>query len=184
MLKMMSAKWWVLLLRGVVAIALGLIIIFWPEISWATVLILFAAYVAIDGAFTLFSAFSHRKDTGHWLGQAFEGLCGIIIGILILAMPELAVGVTVFIIATWAIVTGFLELAAAFQMRKEVSGEWRLYVIGAISILFGIFAFFNPATAAQLLVWVIAGFAIISGIMMAILAFRVRGLHEEITETG
>ena len=90
MLKMMTAKWWVLLLRGIVAILLGLIIFLRPGVPLATVLILFAAYVVIDGVFTIFSAFSHRKDTGHWWGQAFKGLTGIIIGFLIFAMPELA----------------------------------------------------------------------------------------------
>jgi uncharacterized membrane protein HdeD (DUF308 family) len=137
----------------------------------------------IDGVFTLFSAFSHRKETGHWWGQAFAGLTGIIMGLLILAMPELAVGVAVFMVATWAIVTGLLEIAAALQMRSEISGEWRLYVAGAISILFGIYAFFNPGTAAQILIWVMAAFAIVFGAIMVILAFRVRGLHRELAET-
>ena len=181
MLKMMAAKWWVLLIRGIAAILLGLATLFWPGLTLATALILFAAYAVIDGVMTLFAAIAHRKDTGHWFGQAFKGLTGIILGILIFTMPELAVGVVVFIVATWAIVSGLLEIAAAFQMRKEISTEWWLYLAGAISILFGIYAFFNPGTAAQVLIWFIAGFAIIFGLMLIVQAFRVRKIHMELS---
>ena len=86
--------------------------------------------------------------------------------------------VLLILIASWAIVTGVFEIAAAIQMRKEIKGEWLLILSGIASILFGAALLWNPVVGALVMVWLIGAYAIVFGVLMIALGFKLRGLDQ------
>jgi uncharacterized membrane protein HdeD (DUF308 family) len=102
------------------------------------------------------------------------GVAGIITGVLTFLWPGLTALVLLYFIAGWAIVTGIFEVAAAIRLRKEIEGEWLLIIGGIASVLFGVLLVINPGAGALASVWIIGSYALIFGILMIVLAFRLR----------
>jgi uncharacterized membrane protein HdeD (DUF308 family) len=150
--KLLSQFWWLILLRGVLAILFGISAFAWPGLTLVTLVMLFAAFALVDGVFDVVHAIGHRKEIEHWGLLLIEGLFGITFGILAFQAPELTTligGVIVaFYIAAWAIVTGTMRIAMAVRLRKELEGEWLLGLSGIVSILFGIVIMARPALGA------------------------------------
>jgi len=178
MLKMMTGKWWVLLVRGIAAILFGLAAMVWPGLTIGALILMFGAFAIVDGVGALFAAFAHRGEAQYWWATALEGVVGILLGILVMVWPGISAIALLFWIAAWAIVTGVFEVVSAIQLRKEISGEFWLILSGLLSILFGIFAFIRPGAGALAVIWVIAIYAIAFGITLIMLSLKVRGLNK------
>ncbi|MCE5217097.1 HdeD family acid-resistance protein [bacterium] len=169
-------NWWVLLLRGLVAIAFGVLAWLQPGISLAALVLLFGAYALADGLLSIAIALAGRRQDDNWWLLLIEGLLGVLVGILAFAAPA-AMGLAIlFCIAAWAILTGFLKVVVAIALRKETTGEWRLIVAGVVSVLFGAILMAQPSASAIALLWVIALYAVLFGLLLVLLAFKVRGL--------
>ena len=168
--------WWVLALRGVLAVLFGLIAFFWPGITLVSLIYLFGAYALIDGIFAVLAAFNRMAGQGHWWATLIEGVAGILAGVAAFVWPGLTALALVYLIAAWAIVTGVLEIAAAIRLRREISGEWLLVLGGIVSMLFGLYAVAFPG-AGLALVWAIGAYALFWGIVLIALGFGLRGRH-------
>lgn len=175
--RLFAARWWAVLLRGIVAIAFGVLAFTWPGVTVATLVLLFGFYALVDGVFSLFTAIGGRRyrEDRWWL--ALEGIVGIWAGIVILRAPALTALVLVFFISLWAMATGFLRIAAAVRLRKEISGEIWLVLSGILSVLFALMLMMRPAVGAIGLIWVIAGYALILGAFEVMLGVELRGVH-------
>ena len=167
-------RWWTLALRGFVAILFGMLAFRWPGVTAATLVTLFGFYVLADGVFSLVSSIGDRRSReNRWL-LALEGVVGLWAGVVMLRAPFLTATVLVFFIAMWAMITGFLRIVAAFRLRKEISGEMLLALSGLLSVLFALMLVFRPGVSMLGLVWVIAGYAVVLGIVLLMLAFELR----------
>ena len=176
MQRRLSLNWSALALRGIVAIAFGVVAFLLPGLTLAALIILFAAYALVDGASHLVTAFRHRAARGpDWL-MALGGIAGIAAGIIAVLVPGITALFLVTLIGAWAIITGVTEVIAAYRLRKEIQGEWLLALDGVVSVIFGIYLWLFPGAGAIALVWIIAAFAIISGIILLMLAIRMRSL--------
>lgn len=171
----LSRNWWVLLLRGLVAIAFGVLTWLRPGISLAALLLLFGAYAMADGILGVWIAVAGRREDEHWWILLLGGLIGIGVGTLTFLAPGVTAIVILFYIAVWAISTGVLEIVAAIRLRKEIKGEWLLILGGLASVLLGGLLMIQPRAGALALVWLIATYAVVFGILLGMLAFRVRG---------
>jgi uncharacterized membrane protein HdeD (DUF308 family) len=174
MLDRMSHDWWILALQGVAAIVFGVLALVWPEITLLALVFLFGAYALIDGALALISGF--RRGVGgrpDWWRIA-RGVVGIAAGVVAFAMPGMTAFVLLILIAAWAIVSGVIELLAAYQLRDVIRGEWLLALDGVVSLLFGVALIAFPSAGALAVVWLIGAFAIVSGVILLAVAFRSR----------
>ena len=171
---MLSRNWWLLLLRGIAAIAFGVLTWFQPGISLGALVLLFGAYSMADGILGVWAAIAGRKEHEDWWVLLLGGLLGVGIGILTFVAPGITALALLFYIAIWAIATGVLEIVAAIRLRKEITGEWMLVFGGIISVVFGTLLLAQPGAGALALVWLIATYAVIFGIVLVILAFKVR----------
>jgi uncharacterized membrane protein HdeD (DUF308 family) len=172
----LSRAWWMLLLRGLVAIAFGALAWLQPGISLATLVLLFGAYTMADGILGIWTALTGRKEHEHWWVLLLGGLLGTGVGILTLLAPGVTALALLFYIAVWAVATGVLQIVAAIRLRKEIEGEWLLVIGGLATVVFGVFLMANPGVGAVSLIWLIATYAIASGILLVLLAFKVRTL--------
>lgn len=174
MLTLLSSSWWTLVLRGAVAVLLGLVAMGWPEITLRVLVMLLGAYLLVDGAFGALGAFKDRSHHRQWWILLLEGVAGIVAGIVALFWPGITALALLYLFAAWALVTGVLEIVAAVRLREEIKGEWLLAVSGIASILFAIIAAIRPGAGAVALVWLIAIYAIVFGALLIILGLRLR----------
>ncbi len=179
MLDVMGRYWWVIALRGVMAIIIGILIFLDPSV----VLTLIAVFAIVDGVIGFIQALGQRGQT-NWFWHLLESVAGIVIGILIIAFPLSSAVVITLLVASWAIITGVSEIMLAIRLRKEIEGEFWLGLAGVLSVLFGIFAALSPLISFLALTWLIAGYAIAFGVILILLAFRVRGASSTPTMTG
>ena len=166
--------WWVFALRGAAAIVFGILAFIWPGVTLAFLILLWGAYALIDGVLGLVASFRTGQD--HRWALLIEGIVGIAAGIITFAWPGLTALVLLYIIAAWSLVTGILEIVGAIRLRKVIENEWWMAISGALSILFGIILFVAPGAGALALVWLIAAYAIVFGVILLALAFRLRGM--------
>ena len=169
-------NWWALAIRGVVGILLGIAAVAWPGITLLVLIAVFAVYLLIDGVFALIAGVRARS----WL-LGVEGVAGIVAAILVVLWPGITALILVYLIAAWAIVTGALELGAAYLLRRVVKGEWLLVVGGVISIVFGILLAINPAAGLVTIVWLFGAYMLIFGAITLALGLWLRSTRATIT---
>ena len=170
--------WWTFLVRGLLAIAFGVLAFFAPGLGIAVLVGLFAAWALIDGVTSLATGIGGRNRDKSWWLEILEGVVSIIAGIIALVFPVLAAEVLVIIIAVWAIVTGIFEIIAAIRLREQIKGEFWLGLAGLASILFGVILLVFPGVGALSLVWLIGSIALVFGVFLVILRWRLRGVNE------
>jgi uncharacterized membrane protein HdeD (DUF308 family) len=170
----LSKNWWVLLLRGIAAIAFGVMAWLQPGISLAALVMLFGAYTLVDGVLGVWAAIVGRKEHEQWWVLLLWGLLSIGVGIMTFQAPEITALVLLLYIAAWAIATGVLQIVAAIRLRKEIEGEWLLVLSGLASVAFGVFIMARPAAGAISMLWLIGSYAIVFGVLLVLLGFRVR----------
>jgi uncharacterized membrane protein HdeD (DUF308 family) len=177
MLDQLASRWWLLAVRGGAAVLFGILALIWPGVTVAALVILFGAYAIVDGGFSLVGAFARRDLTGFdrfWL--VLVGIAGIAAGLIAFFWPGITALVLLYLIAFWAIFIGFMQIFAAIRLRREIDNEWWLILGGVAAVLFGVIAIVAPGAGALSLVWLIAVYAIVFGVSLLALAFRLRGL--------
>ncbi len=176
MLSVYIRKWWVLALRGLVAVLFGVAAIIWPAIALQVLVLLFGIFALLDGILTIVVGVVIRHDAYHWWVWLLEGIAGIVVGVLVFVWPAITTAVLIALIAAWGLVTGIMEVAAAIYLRKIIAGEWLLLVDGILSILLGAFLVIFPLIGAQVIVDLIGIYAILFGFLLFVLAFQIRKL--------
>ena len=99
----------------------------------------------------------------------------VVAGVIAFAMPDITAFALLLVIASWAILTGAIELVAAYQLRDVIQREWLLVVDGVVAIIFGVLLIAFPGAGALAVVWLIGAFAIVSGVILLASAIRLRG---------
>ena len=150
-------NWWLLALRGLIAVLFGVLAFVWPG---ATLSLILAAKTP--------------KGYSKVGSLIIGGLLGIVTGLLAFVMPGITALGLLILIAAWAIATGVMELLAAVRLHKIITNEWLLILAAIASIVFGIILLFQPAAGALALIWLIATWAVVFGTLLIILAFRMR----------
>ena len=174
----LSRWWWTFILRGLLAIAFGILAFVAPVWGLAILVALFGAWALIDGVTSVWTGIRTRSVDRNWWLEILEGLVSIVAGLIAFILPGFAAEVLVILIAVWAIVTGVFQIWAAIRLREQIRGEFWLGLAGVASILFGVIVLVFPAGGALALVWLIGSGAIAIGVFLTILGWRLRGVHE------
>src|SRR5213595_2815991 len=172
----LKRHWWVPVLRGVAAIIFGIIAFMHPIMAIATLVLFFGAWVLVDGIFRVVGAIGHRTSDPEWGFHLVIGILGILIGLLTFHAPRITALALVIYIATWALMIGVTEFALAVRLRREIKGEWFLILMGLASLVFAFLLLWNPVAGAAAVIWIIAWYAVILGVLGIIFGFRLRSL--------
>lgn len=173
----MVTRWWVHLIRGILAIIFGIIAISWPSITLEILVILFGVYAIVAGFIALVISIFGRGD--RWWILLIEGLIGIAIGIIVFSWPIATVQFIMVLVALWAILMGVFELIAALKLREILPDDWLLALIGILSILFGVVVFIWMGAALMFLILLFGFYALFMGVMLTVLSFRLRTLQNK-----
>jgi uncharacterized membrane protein HdeD (DUF308 family) len=172
-------NWWLLALRGLAAVIFGVLAFAWPGITLLTLIWLFGAFALVNGILSLVLATKAPKGYPRFGSLILGGLLGILAGLLTFVMPGITALGLLILIAAWALVTGILEIVAAIKLRKTITGEWMLILAGLASVAFGILLILQPAAGALVMVLWIGAYALLSGILLLVLALKMRSLGKE-----
>jgi uncharacterized membrane protein HdeD (DUF308 family) len=180
MLRVLSNAWWILILRGVLAIIFGLLAFGWPGLTLLTLVTFFGAYIFIDGLFSIYTSISNWKERDdHWL-SLLSGIAGVGIGVVTFRTPGITALVLLMFIATWALVIGVLQIAAAIRLRKEMEGEFWLGLSGVLSIVFAFLLWSFPGEGAMSVIFLIGAYAILLGISLIALGLKLRSFGKRL----
>ncbi len=172
MLSTLSENWWAVALRGVAAVLFGILAVLLPGTALTALIYVFGAYALVDGVFAFIAGI--RGSGRRWVLLS-EGLLGIVAGLLALIFPGLTIEVLLYLIGTWAILIGLLEILAGVSLRREIEGEWTLVLGGIVSVVFGVLLEVLPRVILLSVVWAVGVYALIFGVALTASAFRLRG---------
>ena len=181
MFTQLSKYWWVLVLRGVMAIALGVFAFVWPQQTIAALVLVFGAIAVVDGSLAVVASIAGHQLTPYWWVLLLQGLLGVGVGVLTLFNPAITAVALLVYIAIWAIGMGVLQVVAAVRLRHEISGEWWLAIGGVVGVAFGILLMRNPAEGALAVLWLIGAYALVWGVTLLAGGFDVRRLHKQVS---
>ena len=174
MIMVLARNWWALALRGLVAIAFGLVAFILPGVTLAALVLLFSGYALVDGVLAIVAGVRAAERHERWMPMLLEGVAGLLAGVLTLAWPGITAFVLLYVIGLWALVTGVFKIVSAVRVRRHLSGELVHGLNGAISVLFGVFLLVSPGLGLLAVVWWIAAYALFRGAMLMALALRLR----------
>ena len=179
LLEKLTRNWWAVVLRGLIAILFGIFAIARPGLTVGAFVMLFAVYALLDGLFAVAAALGGGTGTPWWALIA-RGVFSILAAAVAFFYPGLTAIALLYVIAFWAILIGLVEITVAIRLRKEISGELFLAIAGVLSILFGLFLIARPGTGALAVITIIGCYAIVFGIMVMVLGFRLKGLRNRL----
>jgi uncharacterized membrane protein HdeD (DUF308 family) len=176
MVQLLTRNWWTFILRGVIAIIFGIVAFIWPTITALALVYLFAIFAFVEGIWGFVGAFSYGLTGGQRFLLVLMGLLGLAVGVLAVIYPGITALSIVILVAWWAIITGIMQLVVAVEMRKVIQNDWLLVLSGLLSIAFGILLLWRPYAGVLTLTWLFGFYAIIFGIFMLSVGFRVKSL--------
>ena len=169
-----NPSWWVLVVRGAVALVFGVLALTWPGITLLGLVALFAAYALTGGVAAVAGAIRARAADRRWWVVLLLGLVSVAAGVLAVFMPAITALALVLLMGANALVTGVLEIILAVRLRHQLRSEWLLGLAGLLSVVFGVLVLLFPGPGALALVWLIAVWAIAIGILLIAAGFSLR----------
>ena len=176
--EVLADSWWAVGLRGILGILFGLICLLSPGLALEVFVILFAAYMLVDGVFAIISGIKAARNGERWGMLILEGIVDLAAGTVAILWPAITLVALVWIVAIWAIVSGALMLWSAFMLNLD-HGRWWLALGGIASLIFGILLVIQPLIGAVVLTLWIGAYALVFGIFLLVLAFQLHSKKEE-----
>jgi len=169
--------WWVFLVGGIAAVVFGLLAFAKPVAAWFVVATFFAASILVEGVFSVAGSIQHRDKDGWWI-MLLIGVLGVLVGGYALLNPMVSMAAFILLVAFQAIMLGVFLVMLGYKVRAVTEREWILYLTGAVSVLFGILIIANPGIGGLSVILMIASWAIVTGVLKIVFAFRVRSLPD------
>jgi len=175
MVVLVMSDWRKVALRGMAAMLFGVVTLAWPGLTLAALVVLFGAYVFVDGLCTLAAVLADEPETrGHRRWLLLEGTISVLAGLATFAWPHITALALLYVIAVWAAGTGTLELVTATRLRHQIRHGWLLAIIGLLSIAFAVLLVANPGAGALATTWLIGWYALVAGALTMGLATELR----------
>ena len=174
----LARNWWAVALRGVFAILFGIIALLMPGVTLAALVLLFSAYMLVDGIFAIVAAVRAVRRREQWGWLVLEGIADLAAGAIAFLWPLITIVAFIYLLAAWAIVSGALLTAAAFRLAAPHGRGWMLFG-GIVSLIWGALLLMWPLTGAIVLTWWMAGYALFFGGALLVLAFRLRARRQD-----
>lgn len=180
MLKSYTDIWWLIVLRGLFSVLIGIFALAMPTKTLATITIIVGLLVLVDGVISIFSSLMHHKQNKNWWVGVMQGVFGVLIGLFVFNFPGPTIGLLLFIVALWAIISAIIYIVVALSIRNKEYGGWFLTALAVISFIFGVIAFANPYETVKVLTMLVGILALVSGIFMTAFGMEVRSVKKDL----
>jgi uncharacterized membrane protein HdeD (DUF308 family) len=180
---LLAQNWWAIALRGLAAILFGIVAVLMPGLTVAALVLLFAAYMVVDGVLALISAIRAARRHEKYGLLIFEGIADLVAGAIALVFPLATILAFVLLMGAWAIVSGALMLGAALRLTIA-HGRWLMIFSSVVSIIWGFLLILWPLVGALVVTWWMGAYALIFGVTLLVLAFRLRSHRDDRLPSG
>lgn len=177
----LGKEWGWIALRGALAVIFGILAVAWPIITVWTLSMVWGVFALADGLFAFSTGWRLHKKGVRWWPYMALGVIGVLAGLIAVIWPGITAFVLVFIIGFWAALGGISQIIAAIRLRKEIDGEWFLILSGLLGLIFGLLLLFRPLEGAVAIAWIVGFYAIFMGILVIMLALKIRNAKNEHT---
>ena len=172
MLNPLSRHWWAFLARGLCAVVFGVLTWVWPDMTVRVGMVAFGAFALANGVLSISKAVdSWEEKDDRWI-FVLEGILGVGMAIVTLFAPEVTAVVLLFYIAAWTLAMGLMEIVIAIRLRKEIEGEFWLFLAGLVSVILAVLLMLFPGRGILGLVWGLATWAVVFGVLLVVLSLR------------
>jgi uncharacterized membrane protein HdeD (DUF308 family) len=144
-----------------------------PITSSMAFAVIAGAVAVIYGLYAVIVSFNLRKDHADWWVVLVEGILGVVLGFIIVCWPLVAVLVTAICVACWMMIMGLITIFQAIELRKEIKGEGFYIISGILAFIVGILMLVMPLATAGMLIYVLAIFAVLYGILLFYTVYRI-----------
>ena len=169
--------WWVFLIGGIAGVVFGVLAMMEPVTAWLLVSMFFAASIMVDGVSNIVGSMQHREKDGWWI-MLLIGILGTVVGGYGLLNPPVSMMAFLYVVAFEAIMLGTFLAMLGYKVRAATQREWILYLAGVLSLLFGILVIVNPVAHGLSVITMIAVWALVTGVLKIIFAFRIRNMPD------
>lgn len=169
-----TSMWRTILLRGLASLIFGILAFVYPQITLAVVVTIFGIYALVDGLLGVWGVYRGAKD-GRSVPSLLTAIAGIVAGLVCLLAPGFATTYVLLLIGLWNVAAGLLQMLGAFVLRNEIEDGWLMALGGLIGAALGLLIMYNPASMATGIIWIIAGTAVLVGLVLVIFALKIRG---------
>ena len=173
MIATLLRNWWMMAIRGGLAIVFGLSLLLWPNVKLGPAVVLFGTYALVDGLCALVAALRASEWPLEGWPVALEGLVSMALGGVALVWP-LVPGRLLHLVATWGILTGLLEIVAAVRLPHGAAGHWLLGTGGISSLFLALFILILPHADTARAFQLIGVYALVFGSVVFLAARRFR----------
>lgn len=176
--RFIAEYWWVLTLRGAMAVLFGIAAVFWPGITLVTLLYLFSAYILVSGVLDIVHGISSISHRSSWFLTLILGFAELGVGVYLLRHPHVVFATLILLIGFMLIVRGIFEGVAAFSDSSTNTNRVMMLIASVIAIVAGIVLLFQPASAGVAFVWILGLYALIVGPIMIALSLDLKKAAE------
>jgi uncharacterized membrane protein HdeD (DUF308 family) len=173
-LELLGRNWGWIALRGAAAVIFGVLAFVWPGATIVVLVLFWGAYALVEGIFALIAAFRVRDRGRPMWTFVVIGILGIAAGVVTFLWPGITALALLTLIAVWAFFMGIFQIVAAVRLRKEIAHEWLLGLSGVLSVAFGVAMLARPVEGMVAIVWVLAAYSVVFGVLLLMLAFRLK----------
>ena len=178
-------RWWLVLLRGLVMLLLGIFLISYTEITVTAVILILGIYWLLNGLLDIYRALSGWNQVSDRYLLLTGGLLQLMAGLIIVVWPifttSFLTNFTMTMTAIVAVVAGIIAIVRGVRVQQQINNRWTLFVAGIIAILYGLFVFFNPSfPSAQILAMVLGGISMMGGFLVILFALRLRQMGQRV----
>lgn len=171
-------KWWMYLVRGILAIIFGIIALVWPGATVLVLIVLFGCYALVEGLFAVGYSIAKASKKEKFFGLLMLGLLGVLIGVVTLARPGITSLALLWVIAIWLVIRGFLMIVSAFEIEGSAGIRWLIGISGALALIVGILLFIFPISGIFGIILVVAIYCLVAGLLLAVTSFYIKGLEK------
>jgi uncharacterized membrane protein HdeD (DUF308 family) len=179
----LARNWWALAIRGLLGIAVGVIALVMPAATMLALVLLFAAYMLVDGVFAIVAAVRAARQHERWGWLILEGVADILASAIAVLWPGITVLAFVLLVAAWALISGAFMTLAAFHLNVD-HGRWWLVLGGVASIIYGLLLLIAPLVGALVLTWWFGAYALVFGVALVVMSFRLKARHDEVSRVA
>lgn len=172
--------WWSLLVRGALAVALGIAALFWPNATLEILIRLIGLYVLFDGVVSLLGAFRTRELGTHLA----TGLISVAVGVILLFWPDVTARLLLIFVGIWSLLQGATLFWAGRQADANDPERSLTTTIGAVAAIAGLILVIWPNTGSVAIAWVISIVALLIGALLIFLALRLRQATQRVASLG
>src|SRR5258708_11019263 len=175
---LLAENWWAIALRGVVAILFGVIALLMPGLTIEAFVLLFAAYMLVDGVFSFVAGVRAARHRERWVALILQAILDLIAAAIAIFVPIATILAFVYLNAAWAIVTGVLLLSAVSPLHRT-HGKWILALGAILSLVWGVLLIMAPIPRIIVITWWVGALAVIFGAALIVLAFRLKRRRDD-----